>query len=56
MYFIILDDIDSTCLGHVIPGSLLNAKDMGELLEECEVVTAHCFPSEKAALEWNACQ
>lgn len=56
MYFVILDDIDSICMGHVIPGSLLNMEQMSKLTNECEVVTAHCFPSEEAALEWNRSQ
>ena len=54
MYYILIDDIVGE--RHYPAGDLLDQVEMNALCLECEVVSAHCFPSQKLALEWNACQ
>jgi len=57
MYYILQDDIDSECLGHIIPGHMLNQRELDMLMTESdEPVNVKCFKSEKLLLEWNACQ
>lgn len=54
MYFILIDDIEGE--RHYPAGDLLNQDEMNALCIECEVVSAHCFPTQKLALEWAECQ
>lgn len=51
MYFVIRDDVDSVCLGHVTPFTILNLEQFTMLVNECDFIGSDAFRTREGA-EW----
>lgn len=52
MFFVVRDDVDSQCLGHVTPFTILNLHQFTMLVTECDFIGSDCFNTLEAAQWW----